>query len=126
MNRALLVLEDGTTFSGEAFGATGRTHGEVVFATAMTGYQEMLTDPSFAGQVLAMTYPLAGNYGINGNTYALNNLFNASKENLEHWMHGLSLKSNTRGQWDWELAASLYDYSTDLQRAAIRILRVSP
>jgi len=63
---ALLVLEDGTTFTGEGFGAAGRTHGEVVFATAMTGYQEMLTDPSFAGQVLVMTYPLAGNYGING------------------------------------------------------------
>ena len=64
--KALLVLEDGTTFGGEGFGAAGRTHGEVVFATAMTGYQEMLTDPSFAGQVLVMTYPLAGNYGING------------------------------------------------------------
>jgi len=65
-DKALLVLEDGTTFAGEGFGAAGRTHGEVVFATAMTGYQEMLTDPSFAGQVLVMTYPLAGNYGING------------------------------------------------------------
>ncbi len=64
--KALLVLEDGTTFAGQAFGAAGRSHGEVVFATAMTGYQEMLTDPSFAGQVLVLTYPLAGNYGING------------------------------------------------------------
>jgi carbamoyl-phosphate synthase small subunit len=64
--KALLVLEDGTVFSGVSFGATGRTEGEVVFSTAMTGYQEMLTDPSFAGQVLVLTYPLAGNYGING------------------------------------------------------------
>jgi carbamoyl-phosphate synthase small subunit len=64
--KALLVLEDGTVFPGQSFGAAGRTHGEVVFSTAMTGYQEMLTDPSFAGQVLVLTYPLAGNYGING------------------------------------------------------------
>ena len=54
------------SFAGRAFGAAARTHGEVVFSTAMTGYQEMLTDPSFAGQVLVLTYPLAGNYGING------------------------------------------------------------
>ncbi len=64
--KALLVLEDGTSFTGRAFGAAARSHGEVVFSTAMTGYQEMLTDPSFAGQVLVLTYPLAGNYGING------------------------------------------------------------
>jgi carbamoyl-phosphate synthase small subunit len=63
--QALLVLEDGTVFRGKAFGSAARSHGEVVFATAMTGYQEMLTDPSFAGQVLVLTYPLAGNYGIN-------------------------------------------------------------
>jgi carbamoyl-phosphate synthase small subunit len=63
--RALLVLEDGTVFSGDAFGASARSHGEVVFCTSMTGYQEALTDPSFAEQVLVMTYPLQGNYGIN-------------------------------------------------------------
>jgi len=62
---ALLVLEDGTAFAGKPLGAAGQTHGEVVFSTAMTGYQEMLTDPSYAGQVLVLTYPLAGNYGIN-------------------------------------------------------------
>ena len=63
--KALLVLEDGTVFAGQPLGAAARGHGEVVFSTAMTGYQEMLTDPSFAGQVLVLTYPLAGNYGIN-------------------------------------------------------------
>jgi len=63
--KALLVLEDSAVFAGKPFGAPARTHGEVVFSTAMTGYQEMLTDPSFAGQVLVLTYPLAGNYGIN-------------------------------------------------------------
>ena len=62
---ALLVLEDGSVFPGEAFGAAATADGEVVFSTAMTGYQEMLTDPSFAGQILVLTYPLAGNYGIN-------------------------------------------------------------
>ena len=62
---ALLVLEDGAAFAGRPLGAAGRTHGEVVFSTAMTGYQEMLTDPSYAGQILVLTYPLAGNYGIN-------------------------------------------------------------
>jgi len=64
-SHALLVLEDGTSFAGKPLGAVARTHGEVVFSTAMTGYQEMLTDPSYAGQVLVLTYPLAGNYGIN-------------------------------------------------------------
>jgi carbamoyl-phosphate synthase small subunit len=66
--KALLVLEDGAVFEGKPFGAAARSHGEVVFSTAMTGYQEMLTDPSFAGQVLVLTYPLAGNYGINRET----------------------------------------------------------
>ena len=65
MGKALLVLEDGTSFEGEAIGAPVRAHGEVVFSTAMTGYQEALTDPSFAEQVLVMTYPLQGNYGVN-------------------------------------------------------------
>ena len=65
MAKALLVLEDGTVFTGDAIGAPARSHGEVVFCTAMTGYQESLTDPSFAEQVLVMTYPLQGNYGVN-------------------------------------------------------------
>ncbi|PZC49008.1 MAG: carbamoyl-phosphate synthase small subunit [Chloroflexi bacterium] len=60
-----LVLEDGSVFTGEAFGAQVEAYGEVVFTTSMTGYQEMLTDPSFAGQIVMPTYPLIGNYGIN-------------------------------------------------------------
>src|SRR5258708_1419123 len=63
--RAILALEDGTLFEGESLGATGRTYGEVVFNTGMTGYQEILTDPSYAGQIVSLTYPLIGNYGIN-------------------------------------------------------------
>lgn len=63
--RAYLVLEDGSVFVGESLGATGRTTGELVFTTSMTGYQEILTDPSYAGQIVLMTYPLVGNYGVN-------------------------------------------------------------
>ena len=62
---AKLALEDGTIFTGRGFGAAGTTGGEVVFNTSMTGYQEILTDPSYAGQIVTMTYPLIGNYGIN-------------------------------------------------------------
>ncbi|WP_088187417.1 glutamine-hydrolyzing carbamoyl-phosphate synthase small subunit [Desulfosporosinus sp. FKA] len=63
--KAALVLETGKVFMGESFGASGETWGEVVFNTGMTGYQEVLTDPSYAGQMVCMTYPLIGNYGIN-------------------------------------------------------------
>jgi carbamoyl-phosphate synthase small subunit len=63
--RAILFLEDGFTLSGESFGAEGDAIGEVVFNTAMTGYQEILTDPSYRGQIVCMTYPLIGNYGVN-------------------------------------------------------------
>ena len=62
---AYLVLEDGSRYRGEAFGARVSSYGEVVFSTSMTGYQEMLTDPSFAGQIVMPTYPLIGNYGVN-------------------------------------------------------------
>ena len=64
-NVCKLALEDGLVFAGVSFGAEGTAQGEVVFNTSMTGYQEALTDPSYAGQVLTMTYPLIGNYGIN-------------------------------------------------------------
>ncbi|OGS41587.1 MAG: carbamoyl phosphate synthase small subunit [Euryarchaeota archaeon RBG_16_62_10] len=63
--KGFLVLEDGTVFEGEAFGANREVLGEVVFATGMTGYQESLTDPSYCGQILVSSYPLIGNYGVN-------------------------------------------------------------
>lgn len=63
--RCILALEDGTVFTGVAFGATGTRVGEVVFNTALTGYQEILTDPSYRGQIVTMTYPHIGNYGVN-------------------------------------------------------------
>lgn len=63
--RAFLALEDGTIFEGSSFGAAGEVIGELVFNTGMTGYQEVLTDPSYCGQIVTMTYPLIGNYGVN-------------------------------------------------------------
>ena len=64
MNKAILALADGTVFEGRALGFEGETVGEVVFNTAMTGYQEILTDPSYKGQIVTMTCPHIGNYGI--------------------------------------------------------------
>ena len=63
--KAMIYLEDGTTYIGKAFGKMGTSCGELVFNTSITGYQEILTDPSYAGQIINMTYPLIGNYGIN-------------------------------------------------------------
>ena len=63
--KAFLLLEDGTVFEGNSFGMEGKVIGEVVFNTGMTGYQEVLTDPSYCGQIVCMTYPLIGNYGVN-------------------------------------------------------------
>ena len=63
-----MALEDGRTFRGEGFGAPGTTVGEICFNTSMTGYQEVLTDPSYRGQIVTMTYPLIGNYGVNRST----------------------------------------------------------
>jgi carbamoyl-phosphate synthase small subunit len=65
LNTAILALEDGTVFEGSSFGAPAETSGEVVFNTAMTGYQEVFTDPSYAGQIVVLTYPQIGNYGAN-------------------------------------------------------------
>src|SRR3974377_2017606 len=62
---AKLALEDGTVFTGISFGAQGEVDGEVCFNTSMTGYQEILTDPSYRGQIVTMTYPEIGNYGVN-------------------------------------------------------------
>ena len=63
---ALLALEDGTVFRGTGFGAEGEAFGEAVFNTGMAGYQEVLSDPSYAGQIVALTAPQQGNYGVNG------------------------------------------------------------
>ncbi len=65
MNQAILALEDGTVFEGKSFGAPTDRTGEVVFNTAITGYQEIFTDPSYAGQIVVLTNPQIGNYGAN-------------------------------------------------------------
>ena len=83
---AILALEDGTVFEGAAFGAVGQCAGEVVFNTSMTGYQEVLTDPSYRGQIVAMTYPLIGNYGVNA----------ADVESRALWLAGFVVKERSR------------------------------
>ena len=72
--RAILVLADGSVYEGYAFGAEADAYGEVVFNTSMMGYQEMLTDPSYAGQIIVPTYPLIGNYGINEQDFESNKI----------------------------------------------------
>lgn len=67
--KAVLVLEDGSAYYGTAIGKSGEVHGEVVFNTSMTGYQEILTDPSSSGEIITMTYPLIGNYGVNAEDF---------------------------------------------------------
>ncbi|MBI2164976.1 MAG: glutamine-hydrolyzing carbamoyl-phosphate synthase small subunit [Chloroflexi bacterium] len=91
--KAWLVLEDGSTFEGEAFGAESSAYGEVVFNTSMTGYQEMLTDPSYAGQIVVPTYPLIGNYGINQEDFESRRVQVAGfvvREHCQAPSHGLS------------------------------------
>lgn len=97
---ALLVLEDGTVYRGRSFGAPTASQGEVVFSTAMTGYQEMLTDPSFAGQVLVLTYPLAGNYGINGEDV----------ESKRIQVRGLVVREECTEPSHWRSTMTLSDY----------------
>ena len=63
--KALIALEDGRIFEGRTFTGSGEVNGEMVFNTSMSGYQEILTDPSYRGQIVTMTYPLIGNYGVN-------------------------------------------------------------
>ena len=67
--KAYLILADGTVFEGKSFGAEGSVIGEIVFTTAMVGYQETLTDPSYCGQIVTQTFPLIGNYGLNDEDY---------------------------------------------------------
>ena len=75
---ALLILKDGTVLSGRGIGATGQAVGEVCFNTAMTGYQEILTDPSYAGQIITFTFPHIGNVGTNDEDIETSNMASAS------------------------------------------------
>lgn len=98
--KGYLVLEDGTLFVGEGFGAAREMAGEVVFNTGMTGYQEVLTDPSYYGQIVAMTYPLIGNYGINA----------ADSESRQPWVRGFVVKELCELPSHWQAATSLSAY----------------
>ena len=98
--KAILALADGTIFEGEHFGATGETVGEVVFNTSMTGYQEILTDPSYAGQIVTMTYPLIGNYGINA----------ADCESSYPQVAGFVVREYSAYYSNWRSEGSLGDY----------------
>jgi len=98
--KGYLVLEDGTLFEGKGFGAAAEMAGEVVFNTGMTGYQEVLTDPSYCGQIVTMTYPLIGNYGINA----------ADSESRRPWVRGFVVKELCELPSHWQAATSLSDY----------------
>jgi len=98
--KAMLLLEDGTVFEGTSFGARGEKCGEVVFNTAMTGYQEILTDPSYNEQIITMTYPLIGNYGTNG----------ADWESRKVFASGFIVKENCDYPSNWRKRSTLAEY----------------
>jgi carbamoyl-phosphate synthase small subunit len=98
--KAILLLEDGTVFEGRSFGATGHKCGEVVFNTSMSGYQEILTDPSYNEQIITMTYPLIGNYGTN----------DEDRESDHVSVSGFIVKENCNYPSSWRSEMSLSDY----------------
>jgi len=98
--KAMLALEDGTVFEGESFGADGESCGEVVFNTSMSGYQEILTDPSYKGQIVCMTYPLIGNYGVNPEDF----------ESRKPFLEGFVVKECSRIFSNWRGRTSLGDF----------------
>jgi len=100
MDIAILALEDGTVFTGTAFGARGESDGEVVFNTSMTGYQEILTDPSYNGQIVTMTNPQIGNYGIN----------DQDAESRRPWVRGFVIRELSRRVSNHRATGSLSDY----------------
>jgi len=95
--RAIIALEDGTIFEGTSFGAPGEKTGEVVFNTSMTGYQEILTDPSYKGQIVTMTYPLIGNYGVNEDDV----------ESIKPHVEGFIIRENSPIHSNWRARNSL-------------------
>jgi carbamoyl-phosphate synthase small subunit len=98
--RALIALEDGRTFEGQSFGATGTRIGEICFNTSMTGYQEVLTDPSYRGQIVAMTYPLIGNYGTNS----------LDQESRAPHVRGFVIEELSEAPSNWRSEMSLAEY----------------
>jgi carbamoyl-phosphate synthase small subunit len=98
--KAILALEDGRIFLGRSFGASGETTGEVVFNTSMSGYQEILTDPSYAGQIVVMTYPHIGNYGTNGE----------DEESRKPFVEGFVAREFSAVASNWRSREPLSDY----------------
>jgi len=98
--KAKIALEDGRIFAGLSFGATGERYGEVVFNTSMAGYQEILTDPSYKGQIVTMTYPLIGNYGVNSEDI----------ESRKPFVEGFVVKECSRIASSWRSQKSLDEY----------------
>ena len=98
--KAILALADGTVFTGSAFGAEGEALGEVVFNTSMTGYQEILTDPSYKGQIVTMTYPEIGNVGVNPEDV----------ESRQPFVEGFIVKEYWERQSNWRAKQSLGQY----------------
>ena len=98
--KTILALEDGTVFKGESFGAESERDGEIVFNTSMTGYQEILTDPSYKGQIVCMTYPLIGNYGINPEDF----------ESRGPFVEGFVVKESSRIFSNWRGKISLDEF----------------
>jgi len=109
MAKAILYLEDGTAFEGQAISSDGESAGEVVFNTAMTGYQEILTDPSYAGQIVVMTYPLIGNYGVN----------DEDAESDHIYVKGFVVKEFCRHHSNYRATQSLIDYLKENKVLAI-------
>ncbi|MCX5701104.1 MAG: glutamine-hydrolyzing carbamoyl-phosphate synthase small subunit [Candidatus Omnitrophica bacterium] len=106
---AILALEDGRIFRGESFGASAERFGEVVFNTSMSGYQEVITDPSYKGQIVAMTYPLMGNYGINAEDVESRSIF----------LEGFVVKEYSKIASNWRKSGSLGDYFNKNNIAAV-------
>ena len=106
---ALLALEDGSVFHGESIGVAGTAVGEVVFNTAITGYQEILTDPSYAQQIITFTYPQIGNTGVNPEDV----------ESDRVWASGMVIRQTPRRASSWRMRATLQDYLNDNEVVAI-------
>jgi len=107
---ALLALADGRVFRGESLGAEGEATGEVVFNTAMTGYQEIMTDPSYKGQIVVMTYPLIGNYGIN----------DEDVESRRPWVEGFVVKEASATPSSWRGRRTLDEYMREQKIVGIQ------
>ena len=109
MKKAILFLEDGKYFYGKPLSTMGDTVGEIVFNTSMTGYQEILTDPSYAGQIVAMTYPLIGNYGVNEEDVESNKIH----------LKGFVVKEFCRRHSNFRATKSLIDYLDENKITAV-------